>query len=342
MLFACNGNGNGDGSDGRNSGGLTRPCSNALRRRSFRSTNTVRPDSDYGKVLKEAVGALRTAVKKAAGVELDVAEDWVKDTADIPGAAKEILVGATNRPESISALKELKTDDFCVRFFAESGRVAIVGDEATSEAVDYFIKNFAGTDGGGVAMKSDFCYFGRGSYEVEKLTVDGSDISGFEIVIPDNANRDEKFAASVIAQAVSAKTGVALTTVTVKKTSGGPSFRIGGAVTSVTCGADEFCVGKDPADATALLIGGKNGMAVAAARAFVRNYIDGLSGSADLEVPAAAAVKFASAVYPEDAAGIVGGTRIALADQKNSGCYVVDIDGGSNNTAALWSFRPEA
>ena len=129
---------------------------------------------------------------------------------------------------------------------------------------------------------------------------------------------------------------------TVKKTSGGPSFRIGGAVTSVTCGADEFCVGKDPADATALLIGGKNGMAVAAARAFVRNYIDGLSGSADLEVPAAAAVKFASAVYPEDAAGIVGGTRIALADQKNSGCYVVDIDGGSNNTAALWSFRPEA
>lgn len=343
MLFACNGNGNGDGSDGSSSADdapeLVTLCADGAS-----EYKIVRPDSDYGKVLKEAVGALRTAVKKAAGVELDVAEDWVKDTADIPGAAKEILVGATNRPESISALKELKTDDFCVRFFAESGRVVIVGgsDEATSEAVDYFIKNFAGTDGGGVAMKSDFCYFGRGSYEVEKLTVDGSDISGFEIVIPDNANRDEKFAASVIAQAVSAKTGVALTTVTVKKTSGGPSFRIGGAVTSVTCGADEFCVGKDPADATALLIGGKNGMAVAAARAFVRHYIDGLSGSADLEVPAAAAVKFASAVYPEDAAGIVGGTRIALADQKNSGCYVVDIDGGSNNTAALWSFRPEA
>ena len=177
MLFACNGNGNGDGSDGSSSADdapeLVTLCADGAS-----EYKIVRPDSDYGKVLKEAVGALRTAVKKAAGVELDVAEDWVKDTADIPGAAKEILVGATNRPESISALKELKTDDFCVRFFAESGRVVIVGgsDEATSEAVDYFIKNFAGTDGGGVAMKSDFCYFGRGSYEVEKLTVDGSDM----------------------------------------------------------------------------------------------------------------------------------------------------------------------
>ena len=126
MLFACNGNGNGDGSDGSSSADdapeLVTLCADGAS-----EYKIVRPDSDYGKVLKEAVGALRTAVKKAAGVELDVAEDWVKDTADIPGAAKEILVGATNRPESISALKELKTDDFCVRFFAESGRVVIVG-----------------------------------------------------------------------------------------------------------------------------------------------------------------------------------------------------------------------
>ena len=153
MLFACNGNGNGDGSGSADDAPeLVTLCADGAS-----EYKIVRPDSDYGKVLKEAVGALRTAVKKAAGVELDVAEDWVKDTADIPGAAKEILVGATNRPESISALKELKTDDFCVRFFAESGRVVIVGgsDEATSEAVDYFIKNFAGTDGGGVAMKKN-------------------------------------------------------------------------------------------------------------------------------------------------------------------------------------------
>ncbi len=88
-----------------------------------------------------------------------------------------------------------------------------------------------------------------------------------------------------------------------------------------------------------LLVGGSGGYAVAAARSFIKKYIAPASGDTVTETAEAVPAAFERAVYPADEAGIVGGTRVALADQQNAACVVVDIADG-DNAKPLWTFAP--
>ena len=304
----------------------------------------IRPEKNYGDVLKDAVNGLRAAFKEYTAAEPEVIEDWVKDVSELPAQAKEILIGETNRAESAAALEGLKADDFCIRADAASGRIVIVGgsDPATAGAVEYFIEHFVRTaaDGGAVEISEGFCYTFAADYTITRLTLCGRDIGEYEIVIPDSANRDGKYASLLIAAAITDKTGITLPVVAEKKVSGGPAILTGRTATgAVSCAEGEFCIGSARGGAASVLVGGDKGRAVAAARAFIERYISGASGEVSIELTEATAEKYSPAVYPDDALGIVGGTRVALADQKNAACVVVDIADGSN-AKALWSFAP--
>ncbi len=302
----------------------------------------IRPDKKYDGELKAAVGKLREAVTEYTGAKIEVLEDWVKNEADILPQAKEILVGVTNRAESAAAYEGLKSGDLIIRADAASGRIVIVGgsDAATAEAVGYFIENFLKPSGGTVKMKDSYSYISRAEYDLSKLTLCGCNIDEYEIVLPDSADRDEKYAARLIAEVVNEKTGVVLPVVTEKNKSDKLWILIGRAATGgVPCAGDEFCLGRTLKDGKmSVLFGGDKGMAVVAAHAFADYFIDA-EGEVSFDLPAAEAKKYTCAVYPDDPLGIAGGTRVALADQKNAACVVVDIAGGSN-APALWSFAP--
>ncbi len=304
----------------------------------------VRPDKGYYDVLKEAVQSLRKAFSQHAGVDMNVSEDWVKDASEIPASATEILIGNTNRSESAQAAEGLKINDYRVKYFAASRRLVIVGgsDEATAQAVKLFTDSFVKEcENGVIEIDETLDRCERGEYEASSLSINGHDVSEFEIVIPDAANRDEKYAAELIGSAIARKTGIPIPTVAVRKATGAPSIRIGGAADAVTLAVGELCVGSAAGAPEMLLIGGSGGYAVAAARRFIEKYIEGISGNAAVGTAVAEPAAFSAAVYPADEKGIIGGMRLALADQKNSVCAIVDIEAG-DNAPVLWSFAPTA
>lgn len=64
----------------------------------------IRPDKgDTAEV--DAAVRLFKAVEEATGVAPVLTTDWVKNEADIPADAPEILIGSTNRAESAACIK---------------------------------------------------------------------------------------------------------------------------------------------------------------------------------------------------------------------------------------------
>ena len=91
-----------------------------------------------------------------------------------PEGTLEILVGLTNRPESIEAKKSLRANDYFIGMI--NNRLVITGgsDKATAAALEYFMTYL---------MKADGLYYPtegytyEADYVVDKLTVGGVDIS---------------------------------------------------------------------------------------------------------------------------------------------------------------------
>lgn len=297
----------------------------------------IRPTDDYGELVKDAVTLLKEHISSLCGVGIPVSEDWVRDVSDIPDAACEILIGNTNRPESADAARGLSAEDYCIKVYPDSGRVAVVGgsDAATSAAVSCFIDNCLRLADGELSISGELCYLSRGNYDVTSLGINGHDISEYMIVLGDAADRDAQYAARLIIDAVAEKCGYILKTS--ENSSGYWMIYIGddadGSCEPSESVRDDIYYGMGDAS---LLIGGN---VVASARAFIAEYLENASGEVDITPRAASGEALPTVQYPADAAGVVGGTRVALADQQNSSVVVVDIEGG-NDAPALWSFTP--
>ena len=99
----------------------------------------MRPDVADNETVNAAL-ELRKAVAQKSGVEMEIATDWVKRGDAVPVGTKEILIGATNRPES----GEMAYHDYKVEFIGT--RVVINGGSgaAIREAMAWFIENCVG------------------------------------------------------------------------------------------------------------------------------------------------------------------------------------------------------
>ena len=86
---------------------------------------------------------LRRSIEEATGAEVKITTDWEKEGIQ-QRTDYEILVGRTNREESISAEAEVGDRDFIIR--VDGTRIVLLGsdDTYTGYAVDYFIENFIG------------------------------------------------------------------------------------------------------------------------------------------------------------------------------------------------------
>lgn len=99
----------------------------------------IRPDVTSTEV-RQAVADLAQAVKDATGCALKLGTDWVNRGENAPTDTLEILIGKTNRQESIEAHAALQETEYTIAVVGK--RLVIVGydDECTKAAMKAFIQ----------------------------------------------------------------------------------------------------------------------------------------------------------------------------------------------------------
>ncbi len=109
----------------------------------------------------EAVSNLCSSFTEQFGIAPDMRSDWTKEGEKIPAGTREILIGATNRPESAKAMKALKDESFLIKVYGE--RIAIVAnsDAMLAEALNYFFEDYIASATNKVELSKKLTYIGR-------------------------------------------------------------------------------------------------------------------------------------------------------------------------------------
>ena len=101
----------------------------------------VRPDGASTEIRTTAV-RLCAAIKEKTGLkEVPISDDYVNRNDPVPTDTLEILVGRTNRAESVDAHAQLGENQYIISFTNTRGVIIGYDDAATAEAVTYFINN---------------------------------------------------------------------------------------------------------------------------------------------------------------------------------------------------------
>ena len=141
----------------------------------------LRPDVCSTEVTNAAVEVRKKIMDTYGLSKIDIKSDFEKAGTDPSSRWQyEILVGLTNRDESLAAYEEIKYNDFIIR--VSGTRVVLLGgcDEKTVEAVNYFMENYI--KGDSLSIDSGLHYIKEGSYAAAGLTLDGVDISKYRII----------------------------------------------------------------------------------------------------------------------------------------------------------------
>ena len=101
--------------------------------------------SEYSIIIREsaqnevsdASRSVLNAISDATGVKLSWTDDYVENGGSIP--AKEILIGVTNRQESIAVLRELKYGEYAIRIMDEKLVIAAWDDVSLAKACSVFV-----------------------------------------------------------------------------------------------------------------------------------------------------------------------------------------------------------
>lgn len=169
----------------------------------FAGYQIVRPDSATEGTVDAAV-SLRKAVIDM-GLELEMTTDWVNRGEEMPAGTPEILVGATNRPETAVYTGTLRKDEFAV---AKDGvRYVITGgsDAAIAEACAWFLANVVPYDGEGMSAEGDQ-YVKHHTYPIENAQIAGTPLQEY-IIIYTEEKANEKENAAALQQIILERTG---------------------------------------------------------------------------------------------------------------------------------------
>ncbi len=297
----------------------------------------IRSEKASGTVVSAAMELRKTLAEIAE--DITISDDWLKSGEELPAEALEILVGETNRPESIETKKELLADDFAVKYFPESKRIVICGgsDAATVKAIGHFLEFCLN----GAEIERSLSFFSAGQYAVTECLLSGVPIEKYTLVLPDNADADEKYAAELIADRVIEKTGKSIETV---KASAAPAenlILVGNtsktpeSFTALKGSEAGYVLGMKDGN---LILCGDGGLVVKAARAFINAIFPKGEEKVSLELADAKVTAFAKATYP--ALDDFGTKPIALADQKNASIAVYDLSSGKE-PIYKYEFKPK-
>jgi hypothetical protein len=122
----------------------------------------------------DAVVDLRRTFTEKFGAEPDIGSDWVKKGEKIPDR-KEILIGETNRPESIQVMEELLPDTFVVKVVNDKLVIAADSTAMLINGIRYFIKEYIDTATDSIVMSTATTYVGNlENYRCVEKNPDGS------------------------------------------------------------------------------------------------------------------------------------------------------------------------
>lgn len=297
----------------------------------------VRAEKASGTVVSAAM-ELRKTLEAVAG-NITISDDWLKSGEELPAEALEILVGDTNRPESIEVKKELLSDDFAVKYFPESKRIVICGgsDAATLKAIGHFLEFCLS----GSEIESSLSFFSAGQYAVTECLLSGVPIEKYLLVLPDNADADEKYAAELIRDRVIEKTGKSIESVKASAAPAGNLILVGNTsktpaeFTSLKGSEAGYVLGMKDGN---LILCGDGGLVVKAAREFINALFPKGEEKVSLEPEDAKIIAYAKASYP--ALDDFGTKPIALADQLNASIAVYDLSTG-REPIFKYEFKPK-
>ncbi len=193
----------------------------------------VRPDdSDSSEVA--AMQLLSRGLESAMGFKLAMTTDFTKKGAEVVPNEFEILVGSTNRADSIAASESLTYYDWTYKIVSENVIVICGGSpESTVTAVENFLKDIFGyteDKNGKVTAKGEpaelragqnFLY--NNGYPITSLKLGEREISEYSIV---DATKNGKNI-DLIVQGISKVCGVNLKTVPIAEYKGGPAIFFG-------------------------------------------------------------------------------------------------------------------
>ncbi len=179
--------------------------------------SVVRPEDNASDTLIAQAVKLRQYFTDDLGAGIAITTDFVRRGEEPPTDTKELLVGATNRAESVAAKKTIRYGDFIIKI--EKNRAVILGgsDLMTGAAVDCFIKYFIKTteneNGLVIQIPANFEYRYEKDYDVEHVTVLGKELKDCVVI----SDKETKAYAGILAGGLAEVCGFLLTEVEVKR-----------------------------------------------------------------------------------------------------------------------------
>ena len=151
--------------------------------------------ADYEKTM---AGSLATFFTDSCGVSLSVSDDWVNEALGYTESECEILIGKTNRTESVLVYNNLRADDYAVTVVNKKIVIAAYTEEKLSEAISYFTGKLQKGEGSATLLASDV-KVEYGVYGISSITVNGASLSNYKIVYKAGTGTEIKAAAELLA-----------------------------------------------------------------------------------------------------------------------------------------------
>ncbi|MBE6703292.1 MAG: hypothetical protein E7585_07790 [Ruminococcaceae bacterium] len=168
-----------------------------------------------------AVTEVAESIKSNIGADVIIREcfsDLENEPLDVV-SAKEILIGATNRPESAEAVKGMRSKDYTISMHGEKLVVAGGGEAGTLTAITKFMNDIIAEQGDRFAVRNkeyqslvmnaqtEVNYVGTYSYSQASLM--GVGINSFGLIYPKSSDEGKNFAKDLSAY-ISRETGYEL------------------------------------------------------------------------------------------------------------------------------------
>lgn len=127
---------------------------------------------------KKALVTFRETVMKNLGITLPALTDWIGEGQE--EREKEILIGKTNRKESVELMAGLGYNDFAIKKIGS--KLVIVGGSGTSTiaAVNYFIENYVDIYQATLSYPKDGYKYAQ-DYLISSISIDGTPITEFKL-----------------------------------------------------------------------------------------------------------------------------------------------------------------